>query len=258
MMANRSGDFTRFYDIARYWIVFVALILPGYLPAKTEKKKTMNLNISFGGPLKSAFNKLLDLELVAYFTYEMMEKFYAKETPERSAFAEYFRRMKLTHRDRASRMMRTARERSWPFRIRLDNLPDSKFNWGFARFAFAAPKKIEREILDATLLLNRRANQMVQTELIEMTDAVLEDQNKCLADIYLNLARLTRCNTTENESIFNRYLAYILAVTPETYDDRTITKGDKLIEQTNDSGFAEGNDDSDEDQWTDIEDDDEN
>ena len=106
----------------------------------------ISLNSHFSGPLKSAFTKLIDMELVAYFTYENMEAYYARQTAARNAFAEYFRRVKLAHRERARSLMIMARKNGWPFHIRLNDLPAKNFNWGYARFAFATPKKIEREV----------------------------------------------------------------------------------------------------------------
>ena len=109
----------------------------------------MNLDLAFSGPMKTAYSNLIDLELKAYFTYENMEFFYARQAAARNAFAEYFRRVKLAHRDRAKRLMVMARENGWPFKIRLDGLPEKNFSWGYARFAFAAPKRIEREVMNA-------------------------------------------------------------------------------------------------------------
>ena len=106
----------------------------------------ISLDSHFSGPLKSAFTKLIDMELVAYFTYENMEAYYARQAVARNAFAEYFRRVKLAHRERARSLMIMARKNGWPFHIRLNDLPAKNFNWGYARFAFATPKKIEREV----------------------------------------------------------------------------------------------------------------
>ena len=103
--------------------------------------------MAFSGPMKTAYSNLIDLELKAYFTYENMEDFYARQAADRNAFAEYFRRVKLAHRERAKSLMVMARENGWPFKIRLDGLPAKNFSWGYARFAFAAPKIIEREVL---------------------------------------------------------------------------------------------------------------
>ena len=110
----------------------------------------MNLDLAFSGPMKTAYSNLIDLELKAYFTYENMEDFYARQAADRNAFAEYFRRVKLAHRERAKSLMVMARENGWPFKIRLDGLPAKNFSWGYARFAFAAPKNIEREVQTIT------------------------------------------------------------------------------------------------------------
>ena len=112
----------------------------------TTNKPTMDLNLAFSGPMKTAYSNLIDLELKAYFTYENMEFFYARQAAARNAFAEYFRRVKLAHRERAKSLMVMARDNGWPFKIRLDGLPEKNFSWGYARFAFAAPKRIEREV----------------------------------------------------------------------------------------------------------------
>ena len=222
----------------------------------------METPIPFSGPLKTAFSRLVDLELCAYFTYENMEDFYARQAVDRGAFAEYFRQSKLAHRDRAKELMIMARAKGWPFRIKLDGLPPKNYSWGYARFAFVAPKKIEREILDATLLLSRRANQMRFPGIIKLTDEYLFDQNRALADINLNLARLTRCNTFDNETIFNDYLAYVIISNPPRHSVPAENKEEGEKHQTNESGFQDDDDDEDgdedDDQWTDIEDDDEN
>ena len=215
----------------------------------------MEPTIAFSGPLRSAFSKLVDAELRAYFSYENMEFFFARQSPDRTAFAEYFRQSKLAHRDRARDLMIMAKRNAWPFRIRLEGLPEKNMNWGFARFAFAVPKEIERGILDATLLLSRRANQMRFTGIIKLTDEILEDQNSALADINLNLARLTRCNSSENETIFNNYLAYLIATAPPRYIPRDMEEKAKEGRPTEDSGIQEEEDDEDDENWTDIEDD---
>ena len=217
-----------------------------------EHRRNMEPTIAFSGPLRSAFSKLVDAELRAYFTYENMEFFYAGQKSDRRAFAEYFRQSKLAHRDRARDLMQLARANAWPFKIRLEGLPEKNKNWGFARFAFAEPKEMERGILDATLLLSRRANQMRFHKIIKLTDEILEDQNRALADINLNLARLTRCNSSENETVFNDYLAYIIATTTPRYTPPINEGKEKEKEQTNDSGIQEDDDDE---NWTDIEDD---
>ena len=213
----------------------------------------MNLNLSFSGPMKTAYSNVIDLELKAYFTYENMELFYASKVPARNAFAEYFRRVKLAHRERAKSLMVMARENGWPFKIRLEGLPAKDFNWGYARFAFAAPKEIEREILDAILLLSRRANQLETRPIISLTDGFLEDQNRCLADVNLNLARLTRCNTLHNETIYNSYLAHLLTIENQAKKDQHATKDEIERNTTNESGYDEV--DGDDDEWTDIDDD---
>ena len=218
-----------------------------------RKNNAMDLNFSFSGPMKTAYSNLIDLELKAYFTYENMEFFYAPKVPPRNAFAEYFRRVKLAHRERAKKLMVMARENGWPFKIRLEGLPAKDFNWGYARFAFAAPKVMEREILDAILLLSRRANQMKTTPIISLTDGFLEDQNRCLADVNLNLARLTRCNTSNNETIYNSYLAHLLTIENQAKNDQHETKNENGKNETNESGYDEIDDDDDE--WTDIDDD---
>ena len=64
-----------------------------------HQNNTMDLNFSFSGPMKTAYSNLIDLELKAYFTYENMEFFYAAQVAPRNAFAEYFRRVKLAHRE---------------------------------------------------------------------------------------------------------------------------------------------------------------
>ena len=216
---------------------------------------TMDLNLEFSGPLKNAFSKLVDLELKAYFTYENMETYYAKQVAARNAFAEYFRRVKLAHRERAKDLMTMARRNGWPFHIKLNGLVNKNHNWGHARFAFAEPKRIEREILDAVLLLSGRANQFYTTEVISITDRFLHDQNLCLADINLNLARLTRCNSFKNETIFNSYLEYILANDSQFVGVSSKTKNEEEKPKTNESGFEEEEDDD--DQWTDIDDEEE-
>ena len=218
----------------------------------------METPIPFSGPLKTAYSKLVDLELCAYFTYENMEGFYARQAVDRGAFAEYFRQSKLAHRDRAKELMIMAREKGWPFRIKLDGLPAKNHSWGYARFAFVAPKKIEREILDATLLLSRRANQMRFPGIIKLTDEYLYDQNRALADINLNLARLTRCNTFDNETVFNDYLAYVISSSPPRHSVPAKDEEKDEKHQTNESGFhdEDNDEDEDEDQWTDIEDED--
>ena len=218
-----------------------------------HKNNAMDLNFSFSGPMKTAYSNLIDLELKAYFTYENMEFFYAPQVPPRNAFAEYFRRVKLAHRERAKKLMVMARENGWPFKIRLEGLPAKDFNWGYARFAFAAPKEIEREILDAILLLSRRANQLETRPIISLTDGFLEDQNRCLADVNLNLARLTRCNTLHNETIYNSYLAHLLTIENQAKKDQHATKDEIERNTTNESGYDEV--DGDDDEWTDIDDD---
>ena len=90
-------------------------------------------------------------------------------------------------------------------------------------------------------------------KIIKLTDEILEDQNRALADINLNLARLTRCNSSENETVFNDYLAYIIATTTPRYIPPINEEKEKEREQTNDSGIQE--DDDDDENWTDIEDD---
>ena len=202
--------------------------------------------------MKTAYSNVIDLELKAYFTYENMELFYASKVPARNAFAEYFRRVKLAHRERAKSLMVMARENGWPFKIRLEGLPAKNFSWGYARFAFTIPKEIEREILDAILLLSRRANQLKNTPIISLTDGFLEDQNRCLADVNLNLARLTRCNSYKNETIFNSYLAYLLTTEHQAEKEQPETKNENEKKSTNESGFDEDEDDDDE--WTDIDD----
>lgn len=215
----------------------------------------MEPTIAFSGPLRTAFSGLVDTELRAYFTYENMEFYFARQSPDRRAFAEYFRQSKLAHRDRARDLMIMARKNAWPFRIRLEGLPEKNKNWGFARFAFTIPKEIERGILDATLLLSRRANQMRFGEIIKLTDEILEDQNRALADINLNLARLTRCNSSENENIFNDYLAYIIATAPPRYTPQGTEEKAKEGQHTDDSGIQEEEADDDDENWTDIDDD---
>ena len=218
-----------------------------------RQNNDMDLNFSFSGPMKTAYSNLIDLELKAYFTYENMEFFYAAQVAQRNAFAEYFRRVKLAHRERAKSLMVMARENGWPFKIRLEGLPAKDFNWGYARFAFAAPKGIEREILDAILLLSRRANQLKTAPIISLTDGFLEDQNRCLADVNLNLARLTRCNSIENETVYNSYLAHLLITENQAKKDQHEKKDENEKNATNESGYDEADDDDDE--WTDIDDD---
>ena len=104
------------------------------------------------------------------------------------------------------------------------------------------------------LLLSRRANQFRNTEVVLLTDNFLEDQNRCLADINLNLARLTRCNTFDDETVFNSYLENILAT---NYQFVGTTKDNDGRSATNESGFEEANDDDDSEEWTDIDDDEE-
>ena len=86
-----------------------------------------------------------------------------------------------------------------------------------------------------------------------MTDAFLEDQNRCLADVNLNLARLTRCNSFDNETLFNSYLAYLLTIENQAEKKKSEPKNENETKSTNESGFDE--DEDDEDEWTDIDDD---
>ena len=86
-----------------------------------------------------------------------------------------------------------------------------------------------------------------------MTDAFLEDQNRCLADVNLNLARLTRCNSFDNETLFNSYLAYLLTIENQADKKKFEAKNENETKSTNESGFDE--DEDDEDEWTDIDDD---
>ena len=103
--------------------------------------------------------------------------------------------------------------------------------------------------------MSRRANQLKTTSIISLTDGFLEDQNRCLADVNLNLARLTRCNTFDNETLFNSYLAYLLTTENQVKKDQPNSKNDSVRQSTNESGFDENDDDDDE--WTDIDDDEE-
>ena len=86
-----------------------------------------------------------------------------------------------------------------------------------------------------------------------MTDGFLEDQNRCLADVNLNLARLTRCNSFDNETLFNSYLAYLLTIENQADKKKFEAKNENETKSTNESGFDE--DEDDEDEWTDIDDD---
>ena len=127
-------------------LVYIPCIYDVFTRFYPKMAANISLDAHFSGPLKSAFTKLIDMELVAYFTYENMEAYYARQAVARNAFAEYFRRVKLAHRERARSLMIMARKNAWPFQIRLNNLPAKNFSWGYARFAFATPKKIEREV----------------------------------------------------------------------------------------------------------------
>ena len=95
---------------------------------------------------------------------------------------------------------------------------------------------------------------MKTTPIISLTDGFLEDQNRCLADVNLNLARLTRCNTFNNETLFNSYLAHLLATETQAKKDQREAKNENEKTSTNESGFDD--DEDDEDEWTDIDDDD--
>ena len=96
---------------------------------------------------------------------------------------------------------------------------------------------------------------MKTTQIISLTDGFLEDQNRCLADVNLNLARLTRCNSFDNETLFNSYLAYLLTTENQAKKDQPDPKNESTKQSTDESGFDENDDDDDE--WTDIDDDEE-
>ena len=72
----------------------------------------------------------------------------------------------------------------------------------------------------------------------------------------MNLARLTRCNCFDDETVFNSYLENILATNYQFIGVPDATKGNDEKSATNESGFEDANDD-DEDEWTDIDDDEE-
>ena len=72
----------------------------------------------------------------------------------------------------------------------------------------------------------------------------------------MNLARLTRCNSFDDETVFNSYLENILAANYQFTGAPDATKGNYEKSTTNESGFEDTNDDDDE-EWTDIDDDDE-
>ena len=96
---------------------------------------------------------------------------------------------------------------------------------------------------------------MKTAPIISLTDGFLEDQNRCLADVNLNLARLTRCNSFKNETLFNSYLAYLLTTENQAKKTQPDSKNENENQSTNESGFDENDDDDDE--WTDIDDDEE-
>ena len=64
---------------------------------------------------------------------------------------------------------------------------------------------------------------------------------------------MTRCNSFENETLFNSYLAHLLTTENQAKKDQHEAKNEKATISTNESGFDEDEDDDDE--WTDIDDD---
>ena len=72
----------------------------------------------------------------------------------------------------------------------------------------------------------------------------------------MNLARLTRCNSFDDETIFNSYLENLLAANYQLIGRPDAMKGNDEKSITNESGFEDTNDDDD-DEWTDIDDDEE-
>ena len=64
---------------------------------------------------------------------------------------------------------------------------------------------------------------------------------------------MTRCNSFENETLYNSYLAHLLITENQAEKQKSEAKNENETKSTNESGFNEDEDDDDE--WTDIDDD---
>uniref|UniRef100_A0A8C4X8Z8 Ferritin n=1 Tax=Erpetoichthys calabaricus TaxID=27687 RepID=A0A8C4X8Z8_ERPCA len=153
---------------------------------------------------EAAINRMINMELTAYYTYLSMAHYFKRDDVALKGFAEFFKEQSEEEQEHANKLMEFQNKRGGRIFLQDIKKPE-KDEWGSGLEAMQAALKLEKSVNQALLDLHNLASTHVDPHLCDLLEThYLNEQVEAIKKLGDHITNLTK--TGANNSGLAEYL----------------------------------------------------
>jgi len=179
------------------------------LPTSTPKREITAI-YQWNEILEHLVNLQIRLELIAFYNYLSMSRFFHQFDQEREGFAKYFRHAASEELEHSELFMKYQQMRGG--KIEMKNLPaPEKKDWRNAQAVLETAFLLEKNVTDEILCLHAIATQLKDTDFLNfLEDKIIPEQYESMKEIKTHIKNLARACPGDSQEPCAQYPLYEL------------------------------------------------
>jgi len=158
----------------------------------TAPNKEITTIYEWNAALENLVNLQIRLELIAFYNYLAMSRFFHNYDQERPGFAKYFRDAASEELEHSEMFMKYQQMRGG--KVEMEKIPaPEKKNWRNAKDVMEAAFLLEKNVTDEILCLHAQAAKLGDTDFLNfLEDKIIPEQYESMKEIKTHIKNLAR------------------------------------------------------------------
>lgn len=165
----------------------------------TAPKKEITAIYEWNAALENLVNLQIRLELIAFYNYLAMARFFHKYDQEREGFAKYFRNAASEELEHSEMFMKYQQMRGG--KVEMEKIPaPEKKDWRTAKDVMETAFLLEKNVTDEILCLHNQAARLGDTDFLNfLEDKIIPEQYESMKEIKTHIKNLARACPDQKE-----------------------------------------------------------